>query len=270
MKKHSVVSESYIALQKEILSFQDSWKNELEKEAVVLNNEAFLETKAPAVLSASIKFDPETYIKWIIDLASRLEQENAEVEGLSEKASQLLDKDIAERWFSEALSFNNYYFAGFAEEHSLPEWVPHYLAEQAVRPYLRLLADEAAPYLDKAENESGCPVCGEPVRLSHLEGEGKKVADCPRCHASWQEKRLSCTHCGNDDHDTLQYLQIEGDSVNKIQVCKECNGYMKIIDSRQLLKKPAPSLLDIQTIHLDFVAQDKGYGTGPSGEETVS
>ncbi len=270
MKKHSVVSDSYTALQKDILNFQDIWKNELDKKAVILDEKAFLESNAPAVMSARIQFDPEKYMKWIIELAERLEKENAEINGLSGKTAELLDRESAERWMNEALAFNNIYFAGFAEEHALPEWVPHYLAEQAVRPHLRLLAEKAAPYLDSAETDNGCPVCGEPARLSHLEGEGKKVADCPRCHASWQEKRLSCPHCGNDDHSTLHYLQIEGDAVNKIQICKDCGGYMKIIDTRQLLAKPDPSMLDLQTIHLDIVAQEKGYGTGTSRQETVS
>jgi FdhE protein len=32
-----------------------------------------------------------------------------------------------------------------------------------------------------------------------------------------------------------------------------------VIDTRQYLSKPSPAMLDLNTIHLDFVAQEQGY-----------
>jgi FdhE protein len=34
-----------------------------------------------------------------------------------------------------------------------------------------------------------------------------------------------------------------------------------VIDTRQYLSKPSASMLDLNSIHLDFVAQEQGYQT---------
>ena len=44
----------------------------------------------------------------------------------------------------------------------------------------------------------------------------------------------------------------------EIQVCEGCNGYIKIIDTRQYIEKPTAALLDLNSIHLDYVEKDNG------------
>jgi formate dehydrogenase maturation protein FdhE len=63
----------------------------------------------------------------------------------------------------------------------------------------------------------------------------------------------------NLDDWTYGYLFSEGGAVSQIQVCEECNGYIKIIDIRQYIEKPSAALLDLNSIHLDYVAQENGY-----------
>jgi FdhE protein len=63
----------------------------------------------------------------------------------------------------------------------------------------------------------------------------------------------------------MKFLTIEGDAVSQIQVCEDCKGYIKIIDTRQYIEKPSAALLDLNSIHLDYVAQDNGYRA--AGEE---
>jgi FdhE protein len=82
---------------------------------------------------------------------------------------------------------------------------------------------------------------------------------CPRCLAHWHAKRIECAHCGNDDHNTIQFITLEGDATSQIQVCDKCTGYIKVIDTRQYLSKPSSAMLDLNSIHLDFVAQEQGY-----------
>nr|WP_308128767.1 formate dehydrogenase accessory protein FdhE [Bacillus sp. sid0103] len=117
----------------------------------------------------------------------------------------------------------------------------------------------AAEHVSKIYPGAGCPACGEPVRLATLEEDGKKVIHCTRCLAQWNAKRLECAHCGNDDHKTILFLTIDGDAVSQIQVCEVCHGYIKIMDTRQYIEKPSAALLDVHSIHLDYVAQDNGY-----------
>jgi hypothetical protein len=79
--------------------------------------------------------------------------------------------------------------------------------------------------------------------------------------ASAALSRFGLTESGSiyEDHTKLKFLTIEGDAISQIQVCEECNGYIKLIDTRQYIEKPSASLLDLNTIHLDFVAQEHGY-----------
>lgn len=46
----------------------------------------------------------------------------------------------------------------------------------------------------------------------------------------------------------------------EIYACKTCHKYTKVIDTRKLIKVPITDLLNLQTIHLDYIAQDKGDG----------
>ena len=186
-------------------------------------------------------------------------ESNPELEPKLAGISNLLNEEVAIRWIDEAFSFNQLYFAHFAEENGLEEWIPQFLAESALRPYLQLTAEAVQEGIQSAVPGAGCPVCGEPARLAVLKGEGQKAMQCPRCHAHWHAKRLECSHCGNDDHKTIQFLTIEGDAASQIQVCLVCNGYIKVIDTRQYLSKPSSAMLDLNTIHLDFIAQENGY-----------
>lgn len=174
----------------------------------------------------------------------------------------MMEKETAQRWADEALAMNHVYFAGFAEENGIDGWLPPFLAETAIRPYLQQLAQKVQRHFTHALHGKGCPVCGEPARLSILDEEGKKVIQCPRCLSHWNAKRLECPHCGNEDHETIRFITLEEDPVSQIQVCGKCHGYLKVIDIRQYISKPSAAMLDLTTLHLDFVAQDRGFKAG--------
>lgn len=256
----SVVSKEYQNLQKQIIQLQEKWKQEINPETIRPNlDQAAIAAGVPAAALAAIDFEISLFLQWIDEAKSAIINSNPELEQKLAGINALLDEETAIRWIEEAFSFNTLYFAGFAEEHGLEPWIPQFLAETALRPYLQLLAEKVQPEISRAVPGSGCPVCGEPVRVASLEEDGKKIVHCPRCLAHWQAKRLECSHCGNSDHKKLQYITVEGDAVSQIQVCDECSGYIKIIDTRQYIDKPSAALLDLNSIHLDFVAQENGY-----------
>lgn len=72
------------------------------------------------------------------------------------------------------------------------------------------------------------------ISVSHMHSRTDKY--CPRCHANWQEKKLSCSHCGNEKYENMKYITVDGKSTDQIHVCEDCKGYTKIIDTRQLLR----------------------------------
>lgn len=258
--KKSVVSKEYQNLNKDILKLQEQWKLQIDPESIRPNlDKAAMAAGVPAAVLTAIDFDISLFLQWIEEINGMLITNNPELEPKLTRVSHLLTEETAIRWIDEAFSFNTIYFVGFAEENGLEEWIPQFLAETALRPYLQITAEMVQPEIDHAVAGAGCPVCGEPARLAVLEDEGKKSMQCPRCQAHWHARRLECTHCGNEDHKTMQFLTIEGDAASQIQVCEVCKGYIKVIDTRQYLSKPSAAMLDLNTIHLDFVAQEHGY-----------
>jgi FdhE protein len=256
----SVVSNEYQDLQKEIVLLQDKWKQQINPESIQPNfDNAALAAGLPAAASAAIDFETSLFVQWIEELNDMLINDIPDLEPKLEGIIRLLTDETVIRWVEEAFSLNALYFLDFADENGLEEWIPYFLAETALRPYLQKAAEMIQPEITHAIPGAGCPVCGEPVRLATIEEDGKKAIQCTRCLAHWHAKRLECAHCGNEDHKTIKFLSIEGDAVSQIQVCDECNGYIKIIDTRQYIEKPSPALLDLNSIHLDYIAQDNGY-----------
>jgi FdhE protein len=265
----SVVSKEYQDLQKEIVSLQDKWKQQINPETIRPNlDKAAMEVGVPAAALTAIDFEISLFLQWIEEINVTLLKHNPELETKLTGIISLLTEETAIRWIEEAYSFNHVYFVKFAEENGLEEWIPQFLAETALRPYLRLTAEKVQHEITHAIPGAGCPVCGEPVRLATLNEDGRKVIHCPRCLAHWNAKRLECSHCGNEDHKTIKFITIEGDAVSQIQVCEECNGYTKIIDTKQYIEKPSAALLDLNSIHLDFVAQENGYSAVGEKKET--
>lgn len=258
--KTSVVEKEYLNLNKAIFELQTKWKESLPSGAVEPKLEkAALEAGIPVAALTSFHFDIPLFLRWIEETIALVIDANGEQAGKLKKLGSLLNEEALLRWTEEALVCNQQYFHEFAEQHNLEGWIPQFFAETAVRPYLQLLAETVQEQIEYAVAGAGCPVCGEPARLAALEAEGKKVVHCPRCTLHWKSKRLECSHCGNEDHTKTKFLTIEEDPASQIQVCEECNGYMKVIDTRQYMTKPSPALLDLNTLHLDFVAQENGY-----------
>jgi FdhE protein len=265
----SVVSKEYQELQKEIIKLQEKWKLQLDPETIRPNlDKAAMEAGVPAAALTVIDFEISLFLQWVEEINELIIKSIPELEPKLAGIASLLNEEIAINWIEEAFAINHLYFASFAEENGLEEWIPQFLAETALRPYLQLTAEKVQHEIHRAVPGAGCPVCGEPVRLAALEDEGKKVIHCPRCLAHWHAKRLECSHCGNENHKTVQFLTIEGDSVSQIQVCDECNGYIKIIDTRQYISQPSAALLDLNSIHLDFVAQENSYNAVGEKKQT--
>jgi len=267
--KKSVVSKEYQSLQKEIVKLQEQWKQSIDPDSIQPKlDQAAMSAGVPAAALTAINFEISLFQQWIEEIISLLVKNNPDLEQKLAGIPPLLTEEIIIRWIDEAFSFNNVYFSSFAAENGVEEWIPPFLAETTLRPYLQLTAEKVQHEIHHAIHGAGCPVCGEPVRLAVLEDEGKKIMQCPRCLVHWPSKRIECAHCGNDDHSSLHQISVEGDAASIIQVCDKCKGYIKVIDIRQFIAKPSAALLDLNSIHLDFVAQENGYQTIGSSNKT--
>lgn len=107
-----------------------------------------------------------------------------------------------------------------------------------------------------------CPICAAWPILAERRGlDRTRRLRCGRCSGEWQAEWLRCIYCGEREHERLGALMPEerGERLN-VETCASCGGYIKSVATLQ--KIPAFELLlqDLETVELDLVALDRGYG----------
>ncbi len=143
------------------------------------------------------------------------------------------------------------------------------IAETAMKPLLRAWRSQLAPLAAAVRWGKGrCFVCGSEPFFAELQGnDQEKHLRCGLCGADWRVNRLSCPHCGNEDHRSLRVFLQENDPARpRIEACDRCMTYVKVL----LAFAPTPVDLlpveDLATVRLDAEAHERGYrracGTG--------
>jgi FdhE protein len=70
---------------------------------------------------------------------------------------------------------------------------------------------------------------------------------------------ILCVYCGNVDPYTLGFLRPRGYDSLRIDICKRCKHYLKVIDWESLKDKIPPGFEDYLTLALDAKAIEEGY-----------
>lgn len=105
-----------------------------------------------------------------------------------------------------------------------------------------------------------CPLCGGVPVMGELVGdEGRLLLHCGTCGQSWPGARRTCTVCGNQDEKTLEYFTAGEDQGYRVNVCRKCDSYLKVVDSREAGTDLPMDLEDVATLHLDLLAQREGF-----------
>ncbi|WP_048601241.1 formate dehydrogenase accessory protein FdhE [Rubeoparvulum massiliense] len=265
----NVVPEQYLALQEKIVALQSEWQKKVQIDDSLPTNWPLKTDGIPHVTKIPFHIDLKLFQDWISQLAAAISEYDQRWQPDVERLLKVVGAD-PERWQQEAVACNTYYFQQVAEEEGVASWLPHFLAEHAIRPFLRELAhvyQEELAKIDQHVKGTGCPICGEPIRMAKMERLGRKALVCPRCEGEWHENRVVCSHCGNQNPKTMKYFTVEEEDTIQLHVCEECHGYLKVVDDRKRIKKTRPALLDVQTLHMDLVAQNRGYGVDPSDKK---
>ena len=107
-----------------------------------------------------------------------------------------------------------------------------------------------------------CPVCAAWPILAERRGlDRSRQLRCGRCAVEWQIQWLCCVYCGERDHRRLGSLVPEdGGEVLKVEICHTCGGYLKSVATLQRIPAIELLLRDLDTVELDLVAVDRGYG----------
>ena len=136
------------------------------------------------------------------------------------------------------------------------------LAQNALKPALRAWCRQLTPLAQGASwNRGTCFVCGAAATLAELQDNDQaKHLRCGSCGADWACRRLQCTYCGNEDQKTLGCLY-EEDQLDKMRVeaCHKCKGYLKVISSFTPTPPEMVPVEDLATLHLDYIALERGY-----------
>jgi FdhE protein len=135
------------------------------------------------------------------------------------------------------------------------------VAQVAAMPLLLAAAPALESRAVSAWQRGYCPVCGAWPSLTEMRGiERERRLRCGCCSADWPLPVLHCAFCDELDHGKLGLLQPEGEEqLWRVETCETCHGYLKSVTTYATLSIRTLVLLDVTTIPLDLVAQDRRY-----------
>lgn len=106
-----------------------------------------------------------------------------------------------------------------------------------------------------------CPVCGQyPINGFNRSGDGRRILGCWMCETQWSFTRGICPVCSSRSQDGQRVLTPMGENrTRRIQVCEDCGHYLKITDCTEASEECDLQAENSATVHLDILAQRKGY-----------
>jgi FdhE protein len=129
------------------------------------------------------------------------------------------------------------------------------------RPFVAKRAETLKPFMDGLLWDKGCcPVCGSLPELSVLrEKEGRRWLKCGFCRYEWRFMRMACPCCETQEEGKAEVLFIEKREHERLDLCLHCRKYVAEIDLRAAVKEPDLDVAGLGLLHLDVLAQQKGF-----------
>ncbi|MFA9559113.1 formate dehydrogenase accessory protein FdhE [Evansella sp. AB-rgal1] len=256
----NVVTEEYVELQKKIMIEQENIKKIIQPLIQLHMSEESFNYEIPVLPQLrSMPVPLPLYQDALKNISMVIKNENPD---LPEEFLQYIDnlaKEQLVNYIKGTILFKTDFFQKEARQIGIDPWLPHFIAEQALRPFMHIVGEYCKPFLKHFDVMGTCPCCGEPPRIGKVEDGYLKVLLCPRCESKWKQKKESCVHCGEDREGKLMYISVEEEDNSFLEVCKTCRNYIKLFTLDSENEKNA-ALLDLESLHLDFVAHEEGYG----------
>ena len=126
-------------------------------------------------------------------------------------------------------------------------------------PLFRKLALEDRKNKPNSEDRKRCLVCGEFYSLSVIDENNKRYFLCPVCGYKEEGPRIGCGYCGHTSCEKIDLL-VDEDEI-RVELCKDCKSYVKSFKETipLYLKYPDPYLIDLISLPLEVVAQERGF-----------
>ena len=134
-------------------------------------------------------------------------------------------------------------------------------AQLAATPILRTCAVRLEKQIPQNWLKGYCPICGAWPATAELRGlERNRRLRCGRCASDWAMPVLQCPFCDERHHDRLRSLMPEGDEqTRRVDGCDTCKGYVKSFSTLQAMPPRTLATIDLATVELDMVAEERGY-----------
>ncbi len=141
----------------------------------------------------------------------------------------------------------------------------HLVAVLTVRPFLSWLSEHVNAHKAHPDSwlQGNCPFCGTVPVLGRISAEdGRLLLWCWLCATEWRFPRMACPYCNGSAADGQLFFTVR-DTPYRVELCKNCSRYLKILDERRLPEHEEIALSwimnDLLTHHLDVLAWKEGY-----------
>ncbi len=148
-----------------------------------------------------------------------------------------------------------------AETPGLSAELLEFVLTQSARPIVEKRAETLDPLIAGLTWHKGyCPICGSLPGLSLLkEKEGQRWLRCGFCASTWRFHRTACPFCDAQGPDDFELTYVEGREHERIEACQQCKKYLTGIDLRNLANEVVLEVAGFGLMHLDAIAQEKGF-----------
>ncbi len=143
------------------------------------------------------------------------------------------------------------------------------------KPGLEVMAEALEPIMRKVPwtfwLKGQCPVCGSAPSMSLLQQGPQEPTEylknvsaqrwlcCSHCAHTWRIGRTVCPACAHDEKEDRRYFYVEGNNLERVELCNKCKHYLLTMDARDRITPPDHRLAPLGLIHLDILARQKGY-----------
>ncbi|MDZ7581035.1 MAG: formate dehydrogenase accessory protein FdhE [Deltaproteobacteria bacterium] len=221
--------------------------------------------KLPLVDVTDFTFDLPSARDLLIKICAIIQSDNREISAAAEAIVRGLDREIKpQALFNSLLKGDDAYFEKTAVALNTAKAALAFVAYNSLKPSVTLFAEQLAIYVeDITVWEKGyCPVCGNFPGLAVLDHDGRRFLHCSFCWTVWPAKRVFCPFCEKTGGKNLLSLYSDQEKDLRVDVCGDCKKYLKAVDSRATARIIYPPMEQIASLHLDILAQQKGYESG--------
>jgi len=220
------------------------------------------------------RYDPGLDSESLLDLWTEMKTVFARGNEVLQKAVEKIseaektDQFVPAAWLLEQRPDRHELVADTSRQIGVDEPILASLARAVTLPHWQMVAHSwlQDDRLDEWKR-SRCPTCGGLPALAESSREGgggenivaaaRHSMHCPFCGSSWTAPALKCPACDSTKPGDAKYFFTEEEPELRIDFCKSCNHYIKVIDTDKITAPIHAGLELLASAHLDTIAQDK-------------